>query len=45
MYSTDDGTIKSEKPQDMEQLHVSSGWAMFQNPERMAKPSKRKVNQ
>jgi deoxycytidylate deaminase len=35
MYSTDDGTIKSEKPQFMEQLHISSGWSAFCNPERL----------
>jgi deoxycytidylate deaminase len=35
MYSTDDGTIKSEKPQSMEQLHISSGWSAFENPERL----------
>ena len=35
MYSTDDGTIKSEKPQFMEQLHISSGWSAFYNPERL----------
>ena len=35
MYSTDDGTIKSEKPQDMEQTHISSGWGAFNNPERL----------
>ena len=35
MYSTDDGTIKAEKPKCMEQLHISSGWSAFQNPERL----------
>ena len=35
MYSTDDGTIVSERPQDMKHSHISSGWAMFQNPERI----------
>ena len=35
MYSTDDGTIKSEKPEDMEQSHISSGWSAFENPERL----------
>ena len=35
MYSTDDGTIKSEKPNDMEQLHISSGWSAFETPERL----------
>jgi deoxycytidylate deaminase len=35
MYSTDDGTIKSEKPETMEQLHISSGWSAFSNPERL----------
>ena len=35
MYSTDDGTIMSEKPELMEQLHISSGWSAFENPERL----------
>jgi deoxycytidylate deaminase len=35
MYSTDDGTIKSEKPQSMEQSHISSGWSAFENPDRL----------
>ena len=35
MYSTDDGTIKSEKPEAMEQSHISSGWSAFENPERL----------
>jgi deoxycytidylate deaminase len=35
MYSTDDGTIKSEKPQSMEQVHISSGWSAFENPSRL----------
>ena len=35
MYSTDDGTIKSEKPEFMEQTHISSGWSAFDNPERL----------
>lgn len=35
MYSTDDGTIKSEKPEFMEQLHLSSGWSAFENPKRI----------
>jgi hypothetical protein len=39
MYSTDDGTIKCEKPKNMEYQHVSSGWAMFENPERLKAPS------
>ena len=42
MYSTDDGTIKCEKPKNMEYQHVSSGWAMFENPERLKAP--RSVN-
>ena len=40
MYSTDEGTIKVEKPGDMEPLHVSSGWGAFQNPERLKIPKK-----
>jgi hypothetical protein len=35
MYSTDEGTIKTEKPECMEQLHISSGWAMFKDPSRL----------
>ena len=35
MYSTDDGTIKSERPETMEQLHLSSGWSAFENPSRL----------
>jgi deoxycytidylate deaminase len=35
MYSTDDGTIKSERPEDMEHLHISSGWSAFHCPERL----------
>jgi len=38
MYSTDDGTIKAEKPQSMEQLHISSGWSAFENPQRLKTP-------
>jgi len=33
-YSTDNGDVVSEKPIDMEKLHVSSGWNVFNNPER-----------
>ena len=40
MYSTDDGTIKVEKPNDMEPLHISSGWGAFENPERLKAPKK-----
>jgi deoxycytidylate deaminase len=28
-YSTEDGIIVSEKPQDMEKNHISSGWKSF----------------
>ena len=35
MYSSDDGTIISEKPQSMEQNHISSGWSAFENPKRL----------
>ena len=35
MYSTDDGTIKTEKPENMEQVHISSGWSAFENPQRL----------
>ena len=43
MYSTDDGTIKSERPEDMEHLHLSSGWSAFDNPERLK--SKKKIKE
>ena len=29
LYSKDDGTIANEKPETMEQCHVSSGWNAF----------------
>ena len=29
MYSTEEGNILSEKPQNMEKTHVSSGWKSF----------------
>jgi len=35
MYSNDSGTFTVEKPQDMEQLHMSSGWCAFKTPERL----------
>ena len=44
MYSTDDGTILSEKPENMEHTHVSSGWSAFCNPERLKPPSNLKKN-
>ena len=28
-YSTDTGDVMSEKPENMEQMHVSSGWNAF----------------
>jgi len=34
-YSTDDGSVLSEKPENMEQNHVSSGWCAYTNPERL----------
>lgn len=34
MYSTDNGIV-TEKPHLMEQLHISSGWSAFENPERL----------
>ena len=40
MYSTDDGTIMSERPEDMGYLHLSSGWSAFQNPERLKNTKK-----
>ena len=35
LYSTDDGDVKSEKPDLMEKTHISSGWNAFNNPERL----------
>ena len=35
MYSTDEGIIVTEKPEDMELLHISSGWNAFIHPERL----------
>ena len=35
VYSTDIGTFESEKPGNMEQCHVSSGWNAFNCPERL----------
>jgi len=29
MYSTDSGEIVSEKPSEMDLLHISSGWKNF----------------
>jgi hypothetical protein len=29
MYSTDNGSILSEKPEEMELIHISSGWNAF----------------
>ena len=29
MYSTDDGIVLTEKPEDMEHVHVSSGWNAY----------------
>ena len=29
LYSTDEGDVKSEKPTDMEKIHISSGWNMY----------------
>jgi len=34
MYSNDNGDIVGEKPQNMEKLHLSSGWNIFNNPEK-----------
>jgi len=35
IYSTDDGTVLTEKPENMEHLHVSSGWGAYNNPDRL----------
>jgi hypothetical protein len=37
LYSTDEGNMIVEKPQEMEHLHVSSGWNAFINPDRLKK--------
>jgi deoxycytidylate deaminase len=37
MYSTDEGKMVTSKPQEMEHLHVSSGWNAFIHPERLKK--------
>jgi cytidine deaminase len=34
-YSTDEGTVLTEKPHEMISTHVSSGWSAFNNPERL----------
>jgi len=34
-YSTDEGTVLTEKPHEMICTHVSSGWSAFNNPERL----------
>ena len=40
LYSTDLGTFESEKPETMEQLHISSGWSAYKNPRRLQKKIK-----
>ena len=35
MYSVDNGTVMSEKPESMERTHTSSGWLAFEHPENM----------
>jgi hypothetical protein len=35
MYSVDDGSVISEKPENMEKKHISSGWLAFTHPEKM----------
>ena len=37
LYSTDNGIIVTEKPENMERLHVSSGWGAYNNPDRLKK--------
>ena len=37
VYSTDDNTVLTEKPENMERLHVSSGWGAYNNPDRLKK--------
>ena len=32
MYSVDDGCVISEKPENMERNHTSSGWLAFTHP-------------
>lgn len=31
IYSTENGELISEKPENMDQLHISSGWNAFKN--------------
>ena len=35
IYSNDEGYVTCDKPENMERLHTSSGWAAFNNPERL----------
>ena len=35
MYSNEDGCITCEKPEQMKQFHVSSGWTAFETPGRL----------
>jgi len=35
IYSNDDGSINTDKPENMERIHTSSGWMAFENPERL----------
>jgi len=42
LYSNDLGTFESAKPENMEKLHVSSGWTAFNSPDRL-KSLKKKV--
>ncbi len=37
IYSTDDNTVLTEKPENMERIHISSGWGAYNNPERLKK--------
>jgi hypothetical protein len=37
IYSTDDGTVTTDKPENMERTHTSSGWNAFLHPERLIK--------
>jgi len=38
VYSTDDGSVTTDRPENMERLHCSSGWTAFNNPDRLRSP-------
>jgi len=40
VYSTDNGSFNTEKPTDMEKIHISSGWVAYNSPERLKRDKK-----